>query len=63
MIIYPYISGFPKFHGMVSILSLTHSLILGKLASPSLSLPICNMDMLGLLDHSDFQVLSISYLW
>lgn len=61
MIIYPYISGFPKFQGMVSIFVLTHSLILSKFVSPSLRLPICKMDMLGLLDHSNFQVLSSSY--
>lgn len=40
MIIYPYISCFPKFDGMDSILSLTHSLILGKLTSPCLSVSI-----------------------
>lgn len=35
MIIYPYILGFPKFDSMGSILSLTCSLVLGNLISPS----------------------------
>ena len=45
MIIYPHVSGLPKFDGMCSILSLTHSLILGKLTSSCLSFSICKMGM------------------